>query len=98
MWATTFLGKEAIIKQRFNKAYRHPTLDTNLTMQRLKSEVRCMARARKLGVCTPVPYYTEVQAASIYMERVEGCSVKQVRSSLGLCQSHESLQSVGTRP
>jgi TP53 regulating kinase and related kinases len=78
VWAAKFLQRDAIIKQRFSKKYRHPTLDAALTMQRLKAEVRCMVRARKLGVCTPVPYYTEVAAASIYMERIQGRSVKQV--------------------
>ena len=79
VWATTFLGKDTIIKQRFSKKYRHPTLDATLTTQRLKAEVRCMVRARKLGVRTPVPYYTEIAAASIYMERIRGCTMKQVR-------------------
>ena len=65
-------------KQRFNKKYRHPTLDETLTAQRLKAEVRCMVRARKLGVMTPVPYHVEMQAASIYMEFVKGSSVKEV--------------------
>lgn len=79
VWATTFLQRDTIIKQRFSKQYRHPVLDATLTMQRLKAEVRCMIRARKLGIFTPVPYFTEVQAASIYMERIDGVAVKHVR-------------------
>ena len=78
VWACDFLQRKAIVKQRFNKKYRHPTLDETLTAQRLKAEVRCMVRARKLGVMTPVPYYVEMQAASIYMEFVNGSSVKEV--------------------
>ena len=78
VWAAAFLQRDAIIKQRFSKHYRHPTLDATLTTQRLKAEVRCMVRARKLGVRAPVPYYTEVAAATIYMERIVGRSVKQV--------------------
>jgi hypothetical protein len=80
VWSTTFLQRDTIIKQRFSKQYRHPALDATLTMQRLKAEVRCMIRARKLGVLTPVPYFTEVQAASIYMERINGVTVKHVRA------------------
>ena len=30
-----YLNKPTIIKQRFKKKYRHPTLDTKLTKQRL---------------------------------------------------------------
>jgi hypothetical protein len=80
VWSTTFLGRKTIIKQRFHKTYRHPTLDALLTKQRLKAEVRCMIRARKLGVFTPVPYHTEVPAASIYMESIEGVVAKEVPS------------------
>jgi TP53 regulating kinase-like protein len=80
VWSTTFLGRKTIIKQRFNKMYRHPTLDALLTKQRLKAEVRCMIRARKMGVFTPVPYLTEMPAASIYMESIEGVVVKEVLS------------------
>ncbi len=39
-------------------------------------EVRSMARARKLGVLTPVPYFVELETSSIYMEKVDGVSVK----------------------
>jgi tRNA A-37 threonylcarbamoyl transferase component Bud32 len=31
-----FLGRSAIIKQRFSKKYRHATLDTKLTQLRFK--------------------------------------------------------------
>lgn len=33
-------------------------------------------RARKLGVSTPVLYFVEHEASTIYMELVQGCSVK----------------------
>lgn len=79
VWTTQFLQRPAIIKQRFKKRYRHPTLDAALTSQRLKAEVRCMLRARKLGVRTPVPYHVESSASAIYMEHVQGQTIKQVR-------------------
>jgi hypothetical protein len=31
-----FLGRPTIVKQRFSKKYRHPTLDAKLTLLRLK--------------------------------------------------------------
>lgn len=36
VWETTFCGRPAIVKQRFSKKYRHPTLDAKLTVTRLK--------------------------------------------------------------
>ena len=44
-----FLGKPVVIKERFNKGYRHPILDKSLTAQRTKSEVRSMMRCRMNG-------------------------------------------------
>ena len=79
VWSTTFLSRKTIVKQRFNKKYRHPTLDVSLTLQRLKGEVRSMIRARKLGILTPVPYYVEHDSGTIYMEQIDGISLKQAR-------------------
>jgi hypothetical protein len=36
VWYGTFLGLPAVVKQRFKKMYRHPTLDATLTERRLK--------------------------------------------------------------
>ncbi len=43
-----------------------------------------MVKARKLGVVTPLVYYVESEASSIYMERVAGRSVKEVLLAGGL--------------
>lgn len=37
-----------------------------------------MLRARKSGVLTPVIYSVEHEAATIYMERIEGVSVRDL--------------------
>ena len=81
VYETTFCQRPAILKQRFSKRYRHAALDAKLTASRLRSEVRCMARARKAGVLTPALYSVEPEAGSIYMERVRGHSVKHLLSS-----------------
>ena len=36
VWEATFCGRLCIIKQRFAKKYRHPSLDRKLTVSRLK--------------------------------------------------------------
>ena len=35
VWEGHFLGRPVIMKQRFSKQYRHPVLDTKLTVGRL---------------------------------------------------------------
>lgn len=47
-----FLGRPTIVKQRFPKRYRHPTLDEKLTHRRTTQEVRAILRCRKAGKCS----------------------------------------------
>lgn len=42
-----------------------------------RQEVRSILKARKLGVATPVLYFVEHEASSVYMERVQGGSLKE---------------------
>jgi hypothetical protein len=37
LYATTLLGRDCVIKERFKKEYRHPTLDEKITKERLGS-------------------------------------------------------------
>mmetsp|Transcript_18499 Transcript_18499/g.51820 ORF Transcript_18499/g.51820 Transcript_18499/m.51820 type:complete len:231 (+) Transcript_18499:120-812(+) len=81
VFKTMFLQRPAIAKERFRKKYRHPTLDAKLTKSRCNGEVRSMARARKMGLRTPVIYLVEQEANTIYMEFIDGVSVKEVLQS-----------------
>ncbi|GMH75904.1 hypothetical protein TL16_g06906 [Triparma laevis f. inornata] len=45
-----------ILKHRFPKKYRHPTIDNRITKHRTKSEVKCIARCRRAGVLCPIIY------------------------------------------
>lgn len=97
VWEGTFLARPAIVKQRFSKKYRHPQLDAKLTVSRLKQEVRGMMRARKQGVHTPVLYQVDHATACIYMERIEGHSVKTLlhQGSLADAELDRLLVEVG---
>lgn len=44
-----YLGKLTLIKERFEKKYRHPDLDTRLTKDRIKAECRAILRAKTAG-------------------------------------------------
>ncbi|WVQ91420.1 EKC/KEOPS complex subunit BUD32 [Cryptococcus gattii] len=67
-----------ILKHRFIKTYRHPTLDASLTSQRLTFEARALARAAKAGVTVPKVVWVDEKAGVIGMERIEGWSVREV--------------------
>tara|TARA_B110000459_G_scaffold186184_1_gene217511 strand:+ start:177 stop:935 length:759 start_codon:yes stop_codon:yes gene_type:complete len=78
IFSVQFLGRPAICKQRFKKTYRHPMLDAKITRARLVGEARAIARARKLGVPTPSLYYVDSHENSIYMEKVNGKTLKEL--------------------
>jgi len=67
-----------ILKHRFPKTYRHPTLDASLTRTRLQFEARALARAQRAGVVVPRVLWVDEPAGVLGMERVEGWSVREV--------------------
>ena len=71
------LAREAVVKQRFSKAYRHPRLDTRITQQRVKDESKMMVKALKEGIDCPVLYHTDLARHRIFMEKIEGSTLKQ---------------------
>ena len=60
-------------------------------------EVRSMLRARKSGVLTPCIFYVEHEAATIYMERIEGQTVRDVLLSGTLTQAGNPSRQVQHR-
>jgi len=70
LYLSEFHGRPCVIKERFSKTYRHPTLDRSLTSQRTKSEVRAMMKCRSLGLHTPAVLFVDLDAGKIYMEHL----------------------------
>ncbi|TPX72986.1 hypothetical protein SpCBS45565_g00145 [Spizellomyces sp. 'palustris'] len=91
-------GRCAIVKERFKKAYRHPVLDEKLTARRVIQEARCLQRLRRAGVDTPMVYMVDTPNSSIYMEYVDGSSVRDyINSRAPMNEDDERLlaQSIG---
>lgn len=70
LYTGTFLGRPAMVKERFSKKYRHPELDAQLTRDRLKGEVRSLVRCKTIGVRTPDVYLADQETSVIVMERL----------------------------
>ncbi|KAJ8627018.1 hypothetical protein MRB53_020325 [Persea americana] len=83
IFESTFLGRRSIVKERFSKKYRHPVLDSKLTLKRLNAEARCMTKARRLGVYTPALYAMDPLLYTLTLEYVEGPAVKEVLLAFG---------------
>lgn len=78
LYESSFLGRKAIVKERFCKNYRHPILDSKITQRRLNGEARSMAKARRLGVATPVLFALDSALRTLICEYIEGDSVKDI--------------------
>lgn len=66
-----YLGQSTIAKERFIKNYRHPSLDTNLTKERIKAESRALMRCKIAGIRTPAIYLVDFKRRTIFMEYLE---------------------------
>lgn len=85
-----FLGKPTIVKQRFPKRYRHPTLDEKLTHRRTTQEVRSILRCRKAGISTPVVYFVDYASHCIFLEEILDSST--VRDHIASTRKSDSCQ------
>lgn len=83
VFESNFVGRRCIVKERFSKKYRHPSLDSKLTSKRLNAEARCMTKARRLGVATPVLYGVDPVLHTLTFEYVDGPSVKDAFLEFG---------------
>lgn len=72
----TYLGREAVRKQRFAKSYRHPALDSKITLQRIQQEARILLRLRTVGVRVPAIYNLDLITSTLILEFVQGITLK----------------------
>lgn len=70
MYTGNFLGQEVMVKERFSKKYRHPVLDTQLTKDRHKAEVRALLKCKQIGVKVPTMYLADNLTTTIVMENI----------------------------
>ena len=78
VYKAKYLGRDAVVKSREPKEYRHPELDQKLRSSRTKNEARIMIESRKAGVRTPVIYDIDMIKCDMTMEFVAGRKVKDV--------------------
>ena len=60
-----------------------------VNVSRHVQEVRSMLRARKNGILTPCIFFVEHEAATIYMERIEGQTVRDILLSGNMTSAGE---------
>ena len=74
-----------ILKYRFPKTYRHPTLDKTLNKQRIQSEIKALDRADTAGVSVPKVLFADSRDSMLGLELIDGYSVREWLGSKGEC-------------
>lgn len=66
-----FNGQKCLIKERFQKKYRHPDLDQQLTKERMRAESKALSRCTTAGILTPKVLHMDLNERKIYMEYLD---------------------------
>ncbi|XP_035227059.1 EKC/KEOPS complex subunit TP53RK-like [Stegodyphus dumicola] len=78
-----FLGRAAVLKERFQKKYRHPDLDKTLTSERMRAEVRALYKCYELGINCPLVYFADLNSRCIIFEEIPNAvTVKEYLKSV----------------
>ncbi|KAG8960684.1 serine/threonine-protein kinase bud32 [Tulasnella sp. 419] len=67
-----------IVKHRFSKKYRHPSLDISLTRSRIIGEARALLRCLKMGITVPGIRFVDADEGLLGIELIEGPSIRRV--------------------
>lgn len=71
LFLSEFNGQPCLVKERFQKKYRHPDLDTQLTKERMRAESKAISRCSAAGILTPKIFHMDLNERKIYMEYLE---------------------------
>lgn len=66
-----------LLKHRFFKRYRHPTLSASITLARTVSEARSLVRSARSGVAVPRVELVDETRGLLGLEWIEGVSVRR---------------------
>lgn len=75
---SSYLGENAVLKDRIPKTYRISEIDNKIRKSRCKLEAKLLSDAKRVGVVTPVLYDINLENKSILMEEIDGVMVKDV--------------------
>ncbi|ORY85603.1 serine/threonine protein kinase [Protomyces lactucae-debilis] len=98
-YRTLYNDKVALRKHRPKKTWRHPTLDKRLTRHRIRSEARILALCKERGMAVPELYHTNERTSDLWMEFVEGLSVRDlvIQATMAKDEHEEALKAMMAR-
>ncbi|MEM2319891.1 MAG: KEOPS complex kinase/ATPase Bud32 [Candidatus Bathyarchaeia archaeon] len=95
LYLANWHGRKVVIKKRFPKKYRLPTLDERIRIYRTIHEPQLMYEARKAGVPTPIVFFVDTKNSTIIMEFVEGKQVKQLLNEVSETERRKLCEEIG---
>jgi len=84
--ARIFLEDNEIIKDRFEKKYRHPVIDSELRKQRTRREAKILNKIREINFPAPETILIDDKNGKLKMSFIEGVLVKEI-----LHKNHKKL-------
>lgn len=75
---SSYLGRDAVLKNRISKNYRIPEIDNKIRKARTKLEAKLSSDVKKAGVVTPILYDVDLHDKTILMEEIKGDLVKDI--------------------
>ncbi|VDM92650.1 unnamed protein product, partial [Onchocerca ochengi] len=72
LYRCIYFGRKAVIKERFIKTYRHPSLDSILTSGRIKAELNALLKCKMMGIDVPTVYFVNIDRNYFIMEEISG--------------------------
>lgn len=75
IWRINWFGRDAVVKKRVKKGYRHPKLDDNLRKSRIKKEAKLIILARSAGVPVPIIYDLRLEDKTMIIQYFHGLRV-----------------------
>ncbi|WP_116669316.1 bifunctional N(6)-L-threonylcarbamoyladenine synthase/serine/threonine protein kinase [Methanobrevibacter woesei] len=75
---SSYLGRDAVLKNRVSKNYRIPEIDNKIRKARTKLEAKLLSDVKKAGVVTPILYDVNLHDKTILMEEIKGDLVKDI--------------------
>ncbi len=72
----TYLGRQAVLKLRRPKGYRHPQLEETIRVSRTRTEARALRDARSSGIRTPAVLDMDAEGGRLVLEGISGPTVR----------------------
>lgn len=92
LYVGEYQGQRCLVKERFQKKYRHPDLDKQLTRERIRAEVKTIARCQNIDVKTPKIYGSDETDRKIYMEYLDTAVTSKSYINETIVQKPETVQ------